>query len=199
MKLDELEERHDARLLVMHKRSGDIEIGRFVDLPHYLRGGDVVVLNNSQTLNASCFAWIDGVGRLEIQLRSNLDGNATHRRARGICLRSADDLRSIRPGSAAPSLVPVPTRRSGCLSSTRTLISSTLWRRTAGPSQIDVRQHFRPNFGSASQRRRSMSASQRLGSMSDRIGERCQPLFCAQPAQTNTNQQVTAICRVHTE
>lgn len=65
------EERHDARLLVMHKTSGMVEIKTFRDLPEYLDQGDVVVLNKSRTLNASCFAKVEGLGRVEMQFRSN--------------------------------------------------------------------------------------------------------------------------------
>jgi S-adenosylmethionine:tRNA ribosyltransferase-isomerase len=60
-------ERSDVRLLVIHRRSGLIEHRKFVDLPEYLRPGDIVVLNASATLSSQ-FVATDALGR-EIKVR----------------------------------------------------------------------------------------------------------------------------------
>lgn len=45
-------QRDQSRLLVLHRASGKIEHRRFRDLRQYLRGGDVLVLNNSRVIPA---------------------------------------------------------------------------------------------------------------------------------------------------
>ncbi len=63
-------ERSDVRLLVIHRASGVIEHRKFVDLPEYLRPGDVVVLNASATL-PSQFMATDAQGRdIKVRLSS---------------------------------------------------------------------------------------------------------------------------------
>lgn len=47
-----LKERTASRLLVLHKRTGEIEHRQFRDLIHYLAPGDVLVLNDSRVLPA---------------------------------------------------------------------------------------------------------------------------------------------------
>lgn len=59
--------RSDVRLLVIHHKSGLIEHRKFVNLPEYLRPGDVVVLNASATLSSQ-FVATDTLGR-EIKVR----------------------------------------------------------------------------------------------------------------------------------
>jgi len=44
--------RDQSRLLVLHRRSGEIAHRQFRDLREYLRAGDVMVLNNSRTIPA---------------------------------------------------------------------------------------------------------------------------------------------------
>src|SRR6266700_5086396 len=44
--------RDESRLLVLHRDSGKIEHRRFRDLLDYLRGGDVLALNNSRVIPA---------------------------------------------------------------------------------------------------------------------------------------------------
>jgi S-adenosylmethionine:tRNA ribosyltransferase-isomerase len=67
--------RHDARLLVLHKRSREIEVRRFRDITQFLEAGDVVVLNDSRTLNATMKATVAGIGPVELKLRFNPHGN----------------------------------------------------------------------------------------------------------------------------
>ncbi len=59
--------RSDVRLLVIDRKSGLIEHRKFVNLPEYLRPGDVVVLNASATLSSQ-FVATDTLGR-EIKVR----------------------------------------------------------------------------------------------------------------------------------
>ncbi len=47
-----LVERDASRMLVLHRREGLIEHRRFLDLPDYLRPGDLIVLNNSRVIKA---------------------------------------------------------------------------------------------------------------------------------------------------
>jgi S-adenosylmethionine:tRNA ribosyltransferase-isomerase len=47
-----LAERDASRMLVLHRREGQIEHRRFRDLPDYLRSGDLIVLNNSRVIKA---------------------------------------------------------------------------------------------------------------------------------------------------
>lgn len=62
--------RSDVRLMVMHRRAKLIEHRRFVDLPEFLRAGDVVVLNASATLPSE-FTAKDGAGRdVKVRLSS---------------------------------------------------------------------------------------------------------------------------------
>lgn len=65
------EKRHDSRLLVMDRATGSIHHRRFYDLPEYLRPGDTLVLNDSRTLNANLYGVVEGIGRVELQLRSH--------------------------------------------------------------------------------------------------------------------------------
>jgi S-adenosylmethionine:tRNA ribosyltransferase-isomerase len=44
--------RGQSRLLVLHRRSGHIQHTRFIDLPHYLHPGDVLVINETRVLPA---------------------------------------------------------------------------------------------------------------------------------------------------
>jgi len=69
-------ERDESRLLVLHRGGGAVEHRQFRDLPHYLRGGDVLVLNDSRVIPAR----LHGVnrqtgGRFEILL---LEENAAN-------------------------------------------------------------------------------------------------------------------------
>ncbi|MDR3232793.1 MAG: S-adenosylmethionine:tRNA ribosyltransferase-isomerase, partial [Planctomycetaceae bacterium] len=46
------ETRSDARLLVIHRRSGSFEHRHIRDLPEYLQANDCVVVNNSKVIPA---------------------------------------------------------------------------------------------------------------------------------------------------
>jgi S-adenosylmethionine:tRNA ribosyltransferase-isomerase len=64
--------RRDAsRMLVLHRRTGDIEHRHFTDFPTYLREGDLVVLNNSRVIKARLLSNPPGI---EIFLLEHLSG-----------------------------------------------------------------------------------------------------------------------------
>ncbi|NLT96403.1 MAG: tRNA preQ1(34) S-adenosylmethionine ribosyltransferase-isomerase QueA [Clostridia bacterium] len=47
-----LEKRDASRLLVLNKKTGEMEDRFFADLPHYLKAGDVLVINNTRVIPA---------------------------------------------------------------------------------------------------------------------------------------------------
>ena len=64
-----VEPRDASRLLVLDRRSGEIEHGHFSDLPRYLLPGDVLVLNETRVLRARLYARkLPGGGKVEILL-----------------------------------------------------------------------------------------------------------------------------------
>ena len=68
-----VEPRHNARLLVVHRKTGQIEHRHFYDLPAYLNAGDVLVANNSRVLHARLFATKETGGKLELLLLKQQD------------------------------------------------------------------------------------------------------------------------------
>ncbi len=63
------ERRDAARMMVLHRADRRWEHRRFADLPHYLRAGDLLVLNNTRVIPARLFARKPGTGgRAEIFL-----------------------------------------------------------------------------------------------------------------------------------
>lgn len=54
--------RDDVRLLVTDPDDDDVRHATMHDLPDFLRGGDVLVVNSSATINAALGAWRTGVG-----------------------------------------------------------------------------------------------------------------------------------------
>ncbi|MGQ9500438.1 MAG: tRNA preQ1(34) S-adenosylmethionine ribosyltransferase-isomerase QueA [Anaerolineae bacterium] len=67
-----IEPRDAARLMVVHRASGRIEHRIFCDLPHYLRPGDVLVLNDSRVIPARLFARKPSGGQVEVLLLRQL-------------------------------------------------------------------------------------------------------------------------------
>ena len=64
-----VEPRDASRLLVLDRRSGEVEHAHFCDLPRYLLPGDVLVLNETRVLRARLYAWkLPGGGKVEILL-----------------------------------------------------------------------------------------------------------------------------------
>ena len=69
---DPLEDRAASRLLVLDKKSGDIEHRTFRDIRSYLHAGDVLVINNTKVIPARLFGVKEGTGAvIEILLLKN--------------------------------------------------------------------------------------------------------------------------------
>jgi S-adenosylmethionine:tRNA ribosyltransferase-isomerase len=60
------ERREASRLLIMDRRGGHLEHGRFTDLARYLRPGDVLVMNDTRVVPARLFGVKESGGRAEI-------------------------------------------------------------------------------------------------------------------------------------
>ena len=54
-----VEPRELCRLMVIHRKTGEIEHQRFVDLPRYLRKGDLLALNSARVAPARLFASLE--------------------------------------------------------------------------------------------------------------------------------------------
>lgn len=64
-----LEDRESSRLLVLDKKTGEIEQGIFSDVKSYLKPGDCLVLNDTKVLPARLFGSKDGTGgKIEVLL-----------------------------------------------------------------------------------------------------------------------------------
>ena len=61
-------ERDAARLLVLHRRSTQMDHRRFADLPEYLRPGDVVIVNNTKVIPARLFGTFQDGKSVEVLL-----------------------------------------------------------------------------------------------------------------------------------
>jgi S-adenosylmethionine:tRNA ribosyltransferase-isomerase len=66
--------RDDVRLLVSDVARDSIEHARFLDLPRWLRAGDLLVVNTSGTLNAALSATTDTGDAFELHLSTRLPG-----------------------------------------------------------------------------------------------------------------------------
>lgn len=69
---DPLKDRAASRLLVLDKKSGDIEHRTFRDIKSYLRAGDVLVINNTKVIPARLYGVKEGTGAcIELLLLKN--------------------------------------------------------------------------------------------------------------------------------
>ena len=68
-----LAQRDASRLLIYQRQTGQITHGRFTDLRHYLRAGDVLVVNDSRVIPARLFGHKSSGGKVEILLLKQLD------------------------------------------------------------------------------------------------------------------------------
>lgn len=71
-----LEKRDLSRLMVVDRKTGDIEHRHFYDLPEYLNPGDCLILNDSRVLPARLFGTRDTGGVVEVLLLRDLGGGA---------------------------------------------------------------------------------------------------------------------------
>src|SRR6185312_11699672 len=89
-----LEERAQARMLVLDRRSSDIEHSRFYKLGQFLREGDLLVLNNTRVLPARLKAQKESGARVELLMVRPVNG------AGGPWLAMHRTRRPLRPGTA---------------------------------------------------------------------------------------------------
>ena len=62
-------QRDASRMMVVHRGTGQIEHRHVTDLPEYLRGGDLMVVNNTRVIPARVFGtWEDTDGTVELLL-----------------------------------------------------------------------------------------------------------------------------------
>src|SRR5206468_6580132 len=71
-------ERDEVRLLVSEVDTGEIHHTRFTQLPQFLQRGDVLVVNNSATINASLPARRVGNGDSQIRLHLSTQLSPMH-------------------------------------------------------------------------------------------------------------------------
>ncbi len=69
-----LEERSSSRLLVLHRREGQIEHRHFYGITHYLREGDLVVVNSTKVLPVKLTGTKQTGGRFDLLLVDRLNG-----------------------------------------------------------------------------------------------------------------------------
>jgi S-adenosylmethionine:tRNA ribosyltransferase-isomerase len=87
-----LAERHGSRLLVLDGPSGALDHRQFIDLPGYLRPGDLMVFNNTRVSPARVFGQKASGGKLEILVERVLDTHSV--------LAHVRSSKSPKPGSA---------------------------------------------------------------------------------------------------
>jgi S-adenosylmethionine:tRNA ribosyltransferase-isomerase len=71
-----LAERHGSRLLVLDGPSGALDHRQFIDLPGYLRPGDLMVFNNTRVIPARVFGQKASGGKLEMLVERVLDSHS---------------------------------------------------------------------------------------------------------------------------
>lgn len=93
-----VEPRDASRLMVVHRRSGDIEHRTFRDIASYLRAGDLLVLNHTRVIPARLFGHKVGTGgRVELLLLSRRDEQTWEALAGG---------KGLRPGTVVELAAP---------------------------------------------------------------------------------------------
>ena len=68
-----VEPRDSSRLLVYHRKNGQIEHKIFRDIVDYLNNGDVLVINNTRLLPARLFVYNDTSAKIEVLLQKRID------------------------------------------------------------------------------------------------------------------------------
>ncbi|MCL2562657.1 MAG: S-adenosylmethionine:tRNA ribosyltransferase-isomerase, partial [Oscillospiraceae bacterium] len=85
-----LERRDASRLLTLDKRTGQTGHHHFTDLPHLLKPGDCLVMNDSRVIPARLFGQRESGGAVELVLLQDL--------GEGKWLSLARPGRKVRPG-----------------------------------------------------------------------------------------------------
>ena len=68
-----VEPRDSSRLLVYHRKNGQIEHKIFRNIVDYLNKGDVIVINNTRVLPARLFGYKDTGAKIEVLLQKRID------------------------------------------------------------------------------------------------------------------------------
>ena len=68
-----VEPRDSSRLLVYHRKNGQIEHKIFRNIVDYLNNGDVLVINNTRVLPARLFGYKDTGAKIEVLLQKRID------------------------------------------------------------------------------------------------------------------------------
>ena len=68
-----VEPRDSSRLLVYHRKNGQIEHKIFRDIVDYLNNGDVLVINNTRVLPGRLFGYKDTGAKIEVLLQKRID------------------------------------------------------------------------------------------------------------------------------
>lgn len=72
-----LADRTSSRLMVLDKKTGDIQHGVFKEIKNHLKAGDCLVLNDTRVLPARLFGEKEGTGaKIEVLLLKQLEGDA---------------------------------------------------------------------------------------------------------------------------
>ena len=70
-------ERHDSRLMVIHKETGEIEHKKFIDVLDYFDEGDVMIFNNTKVFPARLYGRKEKTGaKIEVFLLRELNSDA---------------------------------------------------------------------------------------------------------------------------
>ena len=73
---DPLEDRASSRLMVLHRKSGEIEHRTFRDIKEYLRKGDCLVINDTKVIPARLIGEKEGTGaKIEVLLLTRKENN----------------------------------------------------------------------------------------------------------------------------
>ncbi|GBE41187.1 S-adenosylmethionine:tRNA ribosyltransferase-isomerase [bacterium BMS3Bbin09] len=79
-----LQERDSSRLLVLHRKTGDIEHRFFKDIVDYLNPGDLLILNNTRVIPSRLSGTKPSGGKAEITLLKELDKNTWEGLVKGV-------------------------------------------------------------------------------------------------------------------
>lgn len=69
------ESRSDSKLLVMNRKKQSVENKKFCEINSYFKSGDILVLNNSKTINAIIIGTFDNKSKIEVQLCGRTPNN----------------------------------------------------------------------------------------------------------------------------
>jgi S-adenosylmethionine:tRNA ribosyltransferase-isomerase len=96
-----VDRRDQSNLLVMDRRAGELFHHRFNMLDHFLRPGDVLVINNTAVIPGRLVGRKDSGGKVEVLICSvNGNGNPRARKAHRVCECLVKTAKPLKPGRA---------------------------------------------------------------------------------------------------